>query len=86
MAGTIEEALARVQAIAANTQCIQKHHKSTLVYISELIFTYLFGIVFISFLISWLTAPACITYLLSVGIILIPPDLGLGEIKKNSKN
>ncbi len=43
MAGTIEEALARVQAIAANTQCIQKHHKSTFVYVSERILRIFLG-------------------------------------------
>ena len=48
MTGNTEEAVARVQAEAANAQGIQKHHKNTLVYISERIFTYLFGIAFIS--------------------------------------
>ena len=41
MAGNTEEALARVQAEAANAQGVQKHHKSTLDYISERIFTYI---------------------------------------------
>ena len=35
MAGNTEEALAGVQTEAANTEVFQKHHKSTLVYISE---------------------------------------------------
>ena len=48
MAGNTEEAVARVQAEAAKTQGIQKHHKTTLVYIGERIFTYLFGLAFIS--------------------------------------
>ena len=52
-----EEAIARVQTEAANTQGVQKHHKTTLVYIGERIFTYLFGLAFISLVVAWLTAP-----------------------------
>ena len=43
MAGNTEEAVARLQAESANAQGVQKHQKSTLVYISERIFTYLLG-------------------------------------------
>ena len=39
MAGNTEEAVALVQAEAANVQGVQKHHKSTLDYISERIFS-----------------------------------------------
>ena len=77
MAGNTEEALARLQAEVANDQGVQKHHKSTLVYISERIFTYLFGIAFISLVIAWLTAPAYISYLLFAVVILIPLIWGL---------
>ena len=35
MAGNTEEALAGVQTEAANAEVFQKHHESTLVYISE---------------------------------------------------
>ena len=52
MAGNTDEAVARVQAEAANVQGVQKHHRSTLVYISERIFTYMFGIAFISLVIA----------------------------------
>ena len=52
-----EEAIARVQTEAANTQGVQKHHKTTLVYIGERIVTYLFGLAFISLVVAWLTAP-----------------------------
>ena len=38
MAGNTEEAVAIVQAEAANVQGIQKHHKSSFAYISECIF------------------------------------------------
>ena len=82
MAGNTEEALARVQAEAANAQGVQKHHKSTLDYISERIFTYIFGIAFISLLIAWLTAPAYIKYLLSAFFILIPLVWGLLSLKR----
>ena len=85
MAGNTEEALARVQAEAANAQGVQKHHKSTLVYISERIFTYIFGIAFISLLIAWLTAPAYIKYLLSAFFILIPLIWGLLSLKRIQK-
>ena len=43
MAGNTEEALARVQAEAANAQGVQKHHKSSLDYISERIFLICLG-------------------------------------------
>ena len=82
MAGNTEEALARVQAEAANAQGVQKHHKSTLDYISERIFTYIFGIAFIILLIAWLTAPAYIKYLLSAFFILIPLIWGLLSLKR----
>ena len=81
MAGNTEEAVARVQAEAANVQGVQKHHKSTLVYISERFFTYMFGIAFISLVIAWLTAPAYITYLLSAVVILIALIWGLVRLK-----
>tara|TARA_B100001123_G_scaffold166592_1_gene191843 strand:+ start:358 stop:519 length:162 start_codon:yes stop_codon:yes gene_type:complete len=42
MAGNNEEAVARAQSEAANAQGVQKHHKSTLTYISECIFTHYF--------------------------------------------
>ena len=71
MAGNTEEAVARLQAESANAQGVQKHQKSTLVYISERILRYLFWIVFIGLVIAWLTAPAYITYLLSAAVILI---------------
>ena len=38
MAGNTEEALAGVQTEVANAEVFQKHHKSTLAYISELFF------------------------------------------------
>ena len=85
MAGNTEEALARVQAEAANAQGVQKHHKSTLDYLSERIFTYIFGIAFISLLIAWLTAPAYIKYLLSAFFILIPLIWGLLSLKRIQK-
>ena len=85
MAGNTEEALARVQAEAANAQGVQKHHKSTLDYISERIFTYIFGIAFISLLIAWLTAPAYIKYLLSAFFILIHLIWGLLSLKRIQK-
>ena len=85
MAGNTEEALARVQAEAANAQGVQKHHKSTLDYISKRIFTYFFGIVFISLLIAWLTSPAYITYLLSAFYILIPLIWRLLSLKRIQK-
>ena len=52
-----EEAVALVQVEAANTLGVQKHHKTTLVYMGESIFTYLFGLAFISLVVAWLTAP-----------------------------
>ena len=82
MAGNTEEAVARVQAEAANVQGVQKHHRSTLVYISERIFTYMFGIAFLSLVIAWLTAPAYITYLLSAVVILIALIWGLVRLKR----
>ena len=83
MAGNTEEALARLQAEAANSQGVQKHHKSTLVYISERIFTYLFGISFISLVLAWLTASAYIKYLLFAVVILIPLIWGQVRLKRN---
>ena len=85
MAGSTKEALARVQVEAANAQGVQKHHKSTLVYISECISTYILGIAFISLLIAWLTAPAYIKYLLSAFFILIPLIWGLLSLKRIQK-
>ena len=85
MAGNTEEALARVQAEDANAQGVQKHHKSTLDYISERIFTYIFGIAFIILLIAWLTAPAYIKYLFSAFFILIPLIWGLLSLKRIQK-
>ena len=85
MAGNTEEAVARVHAEAANAQGVQKHHKSTLVYIRECIFTYLFGIAFIILLITWLTSPANITYLLSAVVILIDLICGLVRLKRIHK-
>ena len=82
MAGNTKEAVARAQAEAANAQGVQKHHKSTLDYISERILTYLFGIVFIGLVIAWLTAPAYITYLLSAAVILIALIWSLVRLKR----
>ena len=81
MAGNTEEAVARLQAESANAQGVQKHQKSTLVYISERIFRYLFGIALLSLVITWLTAPEYITYLLSSVVILIPLIWGLVRLK-----
>ena len=85
MAVNTEEAVARVQAEAANAQGIQKHNKSTLVYASERIFTYLFGIALISLVIALLNATANITSLLSAVAILIPLILGLVRLRKIHK-
>ena len=70
MAGNTVEALARVHAEAANALGVQKHHKSTLAYISECIFKSLFVIAFLILVINWLTSPENITYLLSAVVIL----------------
>ena len=82
MARNTEESVARVHSEAANAQGVQKHHKSTLVYKSERIFTYMFGIAFISLVITWLTGPTYITYLLSAVVILIALIWGLVRLKR----
>ena len=81
MSGNTEEAVVRVQAETANAQGVQKHHLSTLVYLSERIFTYMFGIAFISLVIAWLTESAYITYLLSALFILFPQIWRLVRLK-----
>ena len=71
MARNTEEAIARVQAKAANTQGLQKHHKSTIVYLGEHIFIYMFALSFISLVVVWWTASASyITYVLFAIVIL----------------
>lgn len=51
MAGNTEEAIARVQTEAAYTQGHQKHHKSTIVYLGERTFIYMFALAFIGLVI-----------------------------------
>ena len=43
MAGNTEEALAGIQTEAANAEVFQKHHKSTLVYITKLFYRICLG-------------------------------------------
>ena len=84
MAGNTEEAIARVQTEAAYTQGLQKHHKSTIVYLGERTFIYMFALAFIGLVILgnyiflvYYVCVTCYSYFNS-------PDLGIGKIKKDS--
>ena len=86
MAGNTEEAIARVQTEAAYTQGLQKHHKSTIVYLGERTFIYMFALAFTSLLIVWATKSSpYITYVLLRVVILIPLIWGLVRLKKIHK-
>ena len=86
MDGNTEEAIARVQTEAAHTQGLQKHHKSTIVYLGERTFIYMFALAFISLVIVWATTSSSyITYMLFAIVILIPLIWGLVRLKKIHK-
>ena len=86
MAGNTEEAIARVQAEAVHTKGIQKHHKSTIVYLGERTFIYIFALAFISLVIIWATTSSSyITYVLLSIVLLIPLIWGLVRLKKIQK-
>lgn len=86
MAGNTEEAIARGQTEAAYTQGLQKHHKSTIVYLGERTFIYMFALAFIGLVIVWATSSSLyITYVLFSIIILITLIWGLVRLKKIHK-
>ena len=86
MAGNTEESIARVQAEVVNTQGLQEHHKSTIVYLGERTFIYMFALAFISLVIVWATTSSSyITYMLFAIVILIPLIWGLVRLKKIHK-
>ena len=86
MAGNTEEAIARVQAEVVNTQGLQEHHKSTIVYLGERTFIYMFALAFICLVIVWTTTSSSyITYVLFSIVILIPLIWGLVRLKKIHK-
>ena len=86
MAGNTEEAIARVQTEAAHTQGLQKHHKSTIVYLGERTFIYMFALAFICLVIVWTTTSSSyITYVLFSIVILTPLIWGLVRLKKIHK-
>ena len=86
MDGNTEEAIARVQTEAAHTQGLQKHHKSTIVYLGERTFIYMFALAFIGLVIVWATTSSSyITYVLFSIVILIPLIWGLARLKSIHK-
>tara|TARA_B100000315_G_scaffold182814_1_gene171740 strand:- start:1285 stop:1599 length:315 start_codon:yes stop_codon:yes gene_type:complete len=86
MAGNTEEAIARVQAEVVNTQGLQEHHKSTIVYLGERTFIYMFALAFICLVIVWTTTSSSyITYVLFSIVILTPLVWGLARLKKIHK-
>jgi len=86
MDGNTEEAIARVQAEVVNTQGIQEHHKSTIVYLGERTFIYMFALAFICLVIVWTTTSSSyITYVLFSIVILTPLIWGLVRLKKIHK-
>ncbi|MBC8442706.1 MAG: hypothetical protein H8D80_00810 [Proteobacteria bacterium] len=86
MAGNTEEAIARVQAEVVNTQGLQEHHKSTIVYLGERTFIYMFALAFICLVIVWTTTSSSyITYVLFSIVILTPLIWGLVRLKKIHK-
>ena len=86
MDGNTEEAIARVQTEAVNIQGLQKHHKSTIVYLDGRTFIYIFAIAFISLVIIWATTTSSyITYVLLSIVLLIPLIWGLVRLKKIQK-
>ena len=86
MDGNTEEAIARVQAEVVNTQGLQEHHKSTIVYLGERTFIYMFALAFICLVIVWTTTSSSyITYVLFSIVILTPLIWGLVRLKKIHK-
>ena len=86
MAGNTEEAIARVQAEVVNSQGLQEHHKSTIVYLGERTFIYMFALAFICLVIVWTTTSSSyITYVLFSIVILTPLIWGLVRLKKIHK-
>ena len=86
MDGNTEEAIARVQTEDAHTQGLQNHHKSTIVYLGERTFIYMFALAFISLVIVWATTSSSyITYVLFSIVILTPLIWGLVRLKKIHK-
>lgn len=86
MDGNTEEAIARVQAEVVNTQGIQEHHKSSIVYLGERTFIYMFALAFICLVIVWTTTSSSyITYVLFSIVILTPLIWGLVRLKKIHK-
>ena len=86
LAGNTEEAIARVQTEAVHTQGLQEHHKSTIVYLGERTFIYMFALAFICLVIVWTTTSSSyITYVLFSIVILTPLIWGLVRLKKIHK-
>ena len=84
MAGNTEEAIARVQAEVVNTQGLQEHHKSTIVYLGERTFIYMFALAFICLVIVWTTIFLVYYICVIFYSYFNSPDLGIGKIKKDS--
>ena len=86
MAGNTEESIDRVQTEAVHTQGLQEHHKSTIVYLGERTFIYMFALAFICLVIVWTTTSSSyITYVLFSIVILTPLIWGLVRLKKIHK-
>ena len=86
MAGNTEEAIARVQTEAVHTQGLQEHHKSTIVYLGERTFIYMFALAILCLVIVWTTTSSSyITYVLFSIVILTPLIWGLVRLKKIHK-
>ena len=86
MDGNAEEAITRVQSEAVYTQGLQNHHKSTIVYLGERTFIYMFALAFIGLLIVWATTSSSyITYVLFSIVILIPLICGLAHLRSIHK-
>jgi len=67
MSDNAEAGIAALQAKAAQANGAQKHQKSSIAYLDERIFTYLFAIVFMGLLVVWATASSAIIKFGSVG-------------------
>ena len=83
MSDNAESGIAAVQAKAAQTDGLQKYHRSTIGYLNERILTFVFMIVLIGLVFVWVTSSSpYITYGSLVGVILLTLLWGMLRIKR----
>jgi len=83
MSDNAESGIAATQAKAARTDGLQKHHRSTIDYLNDRVFTYVFALCFVGLLVIWMISSSpYITYGSLLMAILLSLLWGVFRIKQ----